>query len=555
MKPNSFSINLTSILDLSSKLNDSVDINYILNSTLLSIMGKLGITRAAIFKKNQSNYELILQKGKCEIKSLENFEISTFKEINANNYSEKNLLNCDYRYIVPLRIANDASYFFALSKSITKERLEESEIEYVNLLSNIASIAIHNAENYCDLDIQKQKQERKNIILENLFQNARFFFSYFQSDDIISLLSYNLMGHLLINKLALILIDDDKEITIAKNKLNKDIDKKVINYSLSLNSIKLVQDIDDTLLKFAYDKLEVNVISPIYFKNKIRGAILIGKSMLKQDLNDEDKLFIEYIGNTAIAALENERLFQEEVKKKQLESELNLALDIQRGLFPSEPITLNSYSIYGKSLPSKQVGGDYYDHIKIDENRYFILIADVSGKGMPAAMIMANLQAALRVLVKLDLPLLDIILNLNYIVFSNTSQDKFVTFFGGILNIKENTFEYINAGHNPPLLFKKNELIRLEKGGLFLGLLEGGFPYESETITLENGDYILLYTDGITEAQNSKNEEFGEENLIQTCLDTKDPQKLLVEILYKIKDFTYSSSQYDDITLLCLIKK
>ena len=225
--------------------------------------------------------------------------------------------------------------------------------------------------------------------------------------------------------------------------------------SLSLNSIKLVQDIDDTLLKFAYDKLEVNVISPIYFKNKIRGAILIGKSMLKQDLNDEDKLFIEYIGNTAIAALENERLFQEEVKKKQLESELNLALDIQRGLFPSEPITLNSYSIDGKSLPSKQVGGDYYDHIKIDENRYFVLIADVSGKGMPAAMIMANLQAALRVLVKLDLPLLDIILNLNYIVFSNTSQDKFVTFFGGILNIKENTFEYINAGHNPPLLFKK----------------------------------------------------------------------------------------------------
>jgi sigma-B regulation protein RsbU (phosphoserine phosphatase) len=277
--------------------------------------------------------------------------------------------------------------------------------------------------------------------------------------------------------------------------------------------------------------------------------------MSKKELSDEDLLFIDYLGNTAIAALENERLFQEELKKKQLESELNLALEIQKGLFPSEAIEIENYSIYGRSIPSKQVGGDYYDHIQIDENRYFILIADVSGKGMPAAMIMANLQAALRVLVKLGLPLLDIIINLNHIVYSNTSQDKFVTFFGGILDTKKNTFEYINAGHNPPYLFRDGKVINLDKGGLFLGLMDGGFPYESEEIKLEDNDFIILYTDGITEAMNTKNEEFGDDNLIDICQKNTSRLELLDDIIEKVKLFSYGSSQYDDITMLALVIK
>lgn len=554
MKQESISINLSSILNLSAKLNNSVDVNLILNSTLLSIMGKLGISRSAVFIKKSDSYEMVMQKGKCDVKTLKYFEIEDFREI-KNVKPENSLLKCDYKYLIPIKVSSETTYLFVLGKSLVNKELDSVELEYINLLSNIASISLQNAENFQDLDIQKQKAERKNILLENLFQNARYFFSYFESEDIINLLSYNLMGQLLINKLALILYTDEDESYIAKNKFNKDIDKKIIDFTLSQKGLKLVSEIENKSIKDSLIELDINVVSPLYFKNKIKGGILIGNSMSKKELSDEDKLFIDYLGNTAIAALENERLFQEELKKKQLESELNLALEIQKGLFPSEPIELKNYSIYGKSIPSKQVGGDYYDHIQIDENRYFILIADVSGKGMPAAMIMANLQAALRVVVKLGLPLLDIITNLNHIVFSNTSQDKFVTFFGGILDTKKNTFEYINAGHNPPYLFRDGKVINLDKGGLFLGLMDGGFPYESEEIKLEKNDFIILYTDGITEAMNTKNEEFGDDNLINICQKNTSRLQLLDDIIEKVKLFSYGSSQYDDITMLALIRK
>ena len=555
MKQESISINLSSILNLSAKLNNSVDVNLILNSTLLSMMGKLGISRAAVFKNKNQKFEIIIQKGKCEIKEVDFFEIDEFREINIYNDSENSLVKCDYKYIIPINVMGKLDYLFVLGKSLVNKELDQSEIEYINLLTNIASISLQNAENFQDLDIQKQKAERKNILLENLFQNARYFFSYFQSEDIINLLSYNLMGQLLINKLALVLIDDDGETFIAKNKFNVELNQKIIDYSISIKNLQQVDEIENLNIKSILKEMDVNLISPLYFKNKIRGAIFVGNSMSKKELSDEDLLFIDYLGNTAIAALENERLFQEELKKKQLESELNLALDIQKGLFPSEAIEIDNYSIYGRSIPSKQVGGDYYDHIQIDEYRYFILIADVSGKGMPAAMIMANLQAALRVLVKLGLPLFDIIINLNHIVYSNTSQDKFVTFFGGILDTKKNTFEYINAGHNPPYLFRDGKVINLDKGGLFLGLMDGGFPYESEEIKLEDNDFIILYTDGITEAMNIKNEEFGDDNLIDICQKNTSRLNLLDDIIEKVKLFSYGSSQYDDITMLALVRK
>ncbi len=552
MKREHISINLKSILDLSAKLNKSVDINLILNSTLLSIMGKLGISRAAIFSLSSNMFNVIIKKGKCELTEIPYFNLETFKEISSDNDSEKLLLTCNYKYIIPIYVADNLEYVIVLSASLLYPEIKEEEIEYLNLLTNISSIALQNAKNYQHLDIQKNKAERKNILLENLFQNARFFFSYFQKDEIINILSYNLMGQLLINKFAVILYNENNTLYHAKNKLYKPISNDALNYLIKLNKSNYTNQIENIKIKSELEANEIELINPLIFKSEVKGLILISKSMSKKDFLEEDLLFVEYLGNTAIAALENERLFKEELKKKQLESELGLALDIQKGLFPKSNIILDKYDILGKSIPSKQVGGDYYDHIQMTEDSYFLLIADVSGKGMPAAMIMANLQAAIKVLVKLQLPLIDIISTLNYIVFSNTESDKFITFFGGILNIKENTFEYINAGHNPPYLLRNGEIIELDKGGVFLGLLENTFPYEWEKLQLQKNDTILLYTDGITEAQNYEYKEFDTDRLKELLINNQDKHKLLDEIVNAVKLFSYGSVQHDDITLLSL---
>lgn len=552
MKREHISINLKSILDLSAKLNKSVDINLILNSTLLSIMGKLGISRAAIFSLSNNKFDVFIKKGKCELTQIPSFNLENFKEITGDNESEKLLLTCNYKYIIPIYVADNLEYIIALSASLLYPEIKEEEKEYLNLLTNISSIALQNAKNYQHLDIQKNKAERKNILLENLFQNARFFFSYFQKDEILNILSYNLMGQLLINKFAVILYNENNNLYHAKNKLYKPLSNDALNYLIKLNKTNYTNQIENYKIKSELEANEIELINPLIFKSEVKGLILISKSMSKKDFLDEDLLFVEYLGNTAIAALENERLFKEELKKKQLESELGLALDIQKGLFPKSDIILDRYDILGKSIPSKQVGGDYYDHIQMTEDSYFLLIADVSGKGMPAAMIMANLQAAIKVLVKLQLPLIDIISTLNYIVFSNTESDKFITFFGGILNIRENTFEYINAGHNPPYLLRNGEITELDKGGVFLGLLENTFPYEWEKLQLQKNDTILLYTDGITEAQNYEYKEFDTDRLKELLINNEDKHKLLDEIVNAVKLFSYGSIQHDDITLLSL---
>jgi len=555
MRKEGISINLKSILDLSAKLNNSVDINLILNSTLLSIMGKLGISRSAIYSKNEDKFNILIKKGKCEINSIDFFEIDKLRKIDENNPSESILLTCNYKYIIPLYVADNLEFIIVLSESLIYPDINEEEIEYLNLLTNIASIALQNAKNFQHLDIQKTKAERKNILLENLFQNARYFFSYFQKDEIINILSYNLMGQLIINKFAVILYNDNNQLIHAKNKFQNEFSKKTISKFINTKHTSHTANLPDDEVKSELEKNDVSLIAPLIFKTEVKGLIFVGKSMSKKSFDDDDLLFIEYLGNTAIAALENDRLFKEELKKKQLESELNLALEIQQGLFPSEDLLLDKFNIYGKSIPSKQVGGDYYDHIEIDNGRYFLLVADVSGKGMPAAMIMANMQAALRVLVKLNLPINEIISNLNFIVFSNTADDKFVTFFGGILNTNDNTFEYINAGHNPPYLFRDKEIIELDKGGLFLGLMEEPFPYECEKIQLQSNDKILLYTDGITESQNIDNEEFGNERLQEIVINNKNESNLLEEIVTEVKLFSYGSNQYDDITMLSLVCK
>ena len=555
MRKEGISINLKSILDLSAKLNNSVDINLILNSTLLSIMGKLGISRSAIYSKNEDKFNILIKKGKCEINSIDFFEIDKLRKIDENNPSESILLTCNYKYIIPLYVADNLEFIIVLSESLIYPDINEEEIEYLNLLTNIATIALQNAKNFQHLDIQKTKAERKNILLENLFQNARYFFSYFQKDEIINILSYNLMGQLIINKFAVILYNDNNQLIHAKNKFQNEFSKKTISKFINTKHTSHTANLPDDEVKSELEKNDVSLIAPLIFKTEVKGLIFVGKSMSKKSFDDDDLLFIEYLGNTAIAALENDRLFKEELKKKQLESELNLALEIQQGLFPSEDLLLDKFNIYGKSIPSKQVGGDYYDHIEMDNGRYFLLVADVSGKGMPAAMIMANMQAALRVLVKLNLPINEIISNLNFIVFSNTADDKFVTFFGGILNTNDNTFEYINAGHNPPYLFRDKEIIELDKGGLFLGLMEEPFPYECEKIQLQSNDKILLYTDGITESQNIDNEEFGNERLQEIVINNKNESNLLEEIVTEVKLFSYGSNQYDDITMLSLVCK
>jgi len=253
-------------------------------------------------------------------------------------------------------------------------------------------------------------------------------------------------------------------------------------------------------------------------------------------------------------AIENARLFKEELEKKRLEEELSIASRIQQRLLPKSIPEFEGVVVTGLNIPSKQVGGDYYDFIVIDDDHMAVAIADVSGKGAPAALLMANLQASLRTLVGESKPLGEVMGKMNNLIVQNTDIDKFITAVYGILDTKARSFTYSNAGHNPPLLVRHDGSTEcLDRGGLVLGMMSD-MPYEQGIVRLQAQDAIIMYTDGVTEAMNAGEEEFGEDRLIETVRRNAglDAGGLAQEIVRQVNAFASPDPQRDDITLVII---
>jgi sigma-B regulation protein RsbU (phosphoserine phosphatase) len=204
------------------------------------------------------------------------------------------------------------------------------------------------------------------------------------------------------------------------------------------------------------------------------------------------------------------------------------------------------------NVSSLQVSGDYFDCIQLAENRHCLAIADVSGKGTPASLLMANLQAVLNALIDPQIPLEVITGKINNLIYKNTNYDKFITFFIGILDIKENNFQFVNAGHNPPIFFHQDGRYELlADGGLLLGMLPN-MHYQKGIVSLRPGDWIVMFTDGVTEAQNVQAEDFDDERLLQVIRENKSESADVMKekILAAVKEFCGEAPQSDDITLL-----
>ncbi|MBI5417376.1 SpoIIE family protein phosphatase [Candidatus Poribacteria bacterium] len=258
------------------------------------------------------------------------------------------------------------------------------------------------------------------------------------------------------------------------------------------------------------------------------------------------------LGTQISMAIENVRLYEYYLSKKEVEHEMKIASQTQQSLLPHCPPKIENYDIFGFNTPAKDTGGDYYDFIKINDNNLALTIGDITGKGMPAALLMATARAYIRALSNPD-SIKEMLGKVNNAMCVDTEQDKFLTLFYGILKPKENTFVFTNAGHDQPFWFHGDTVEKLSTGNLFLGSFPG-VPYSEKTIKLNKNDMLILYTDGIVEAHNEAKELFGEERFIEfikanRALSAKD---LVNKIYEEIKKFIGKCSQQDDITLIIL---
>ena len=296
-----------------------------------------------------------------------------------------------------------------------------------------------------------------------------------------------------------------------------------------------------------------SVIVPVVHNDSCNALLLIGSSDDNIKIDSEDYMLLSMLSSQIASSLSNIGLLREVLDKKLMEEELNIARNIQLNLLPSSPPTVERYDLAAVSRPSKFVGGDYYDFIDKD-GMLALAVADVSGKGVPASLLMASLQASLRGSMDLLERPSELIRRLNKAMCRTTSVDRFVTMFYGYLDTENDRLMYTNAGHLFPVLVSEGgEMKILDYSGLVLGVQEE-FDYDAMEVPLSKGDLFVVVTDGVTEAERSDGEYFGEERLYELIRTSRkmSAEEIKNQVVNSVMEFSGNGRVMDDVTVLVL---
>lgn len=534
---------LQALFDVSKVLNSSLSLLNILNTLLLTPMGRMMLGKGMVLLKRGEGPTYVVE----TLKGMPRELIGQQLEIDYGGNAPFALVEIEEQpWTAFLRqhglklgapiISNSKQIgMMVFSGKLNKEDFSGSELEYLQSLSNLAATAIENGMVFQELREVNRRLDKKIQELNTVFEIAKELNATLDSDRIVNLLGLALMGELITQR-CLIFIEENGKLRLRLAKGVRQpgdlalADDSVLQRGLmQLTQPHFVGSLPDEELRARLQELQIAVASPMQSQETVRGAVLIGEKITGAEFLPHELEFLATLGNTALISLENARLFGETIEKQRLEEELAIAREIQQRLLPKGPPNLANIEIAAVNLPTYQVGGDYYDYFAIDDHRYIVSIADVSGKGIPAALLMANLQATLHAMIPPDIPLQQIVVRINHLLYHNTTSDKFITLFIGILDAQERTFTSVNAGHNFPFLCHADGTLQtLEKGGLLLGMIPN-VAYEMEMHHLRSGDCIFMYTDGISEAMNAHEEEFSEARILAVLrahLGSKAPEIL-----------------------------
>jgi sigma-B regulation protein RsbU (phosphoserine phosphatase) len=293
---------------------------------------------------------------------------------------------------------------------------------------------------------------------------------------------------------------------------------------------------------------------PMMVKSTLVGVLTVYNKRDGASFTDEDQRLLAIIAGQSAQIVENARLYEDERALQKMKEEVRLASTIQMDLLPKTPPVVPGYDIAGVSIPAQLVGGDAYDFIPVDDTHLAVCLADVSGKGLPASLLMANVQATLRGQTLASPTAAVCVQRANRLLHQSTSSDKFVTLFYSRLDMSNHTLTYCNAGHDNPFHFSGTGAPRrLATGGLVLSIMED-FPYQEEVIQLSPGDVVVLYSDGITEAVNPAQVQFGDKQIesIVSSRTSLGAAGIIDSIIGAVREHAGTAPQADDMTIVVI---
>ncbi|MBD3337374.1 MAG: SpoIIE family protein phosphatase [Candidatus Eisenbacteria bacterium] len=305
----------------------------------------------------------------------------------------------------------------------------------------------------------------------------------------------------------------------------------------------------------AGDQTGPTLMFPVQTADDLLGVLVLGRAATRRRLKREEIVLLRTLSGYISLTLRNLELLRASVEKALLEEQLSLARRIQQSILPGRFPATDDLEVWGLQIPSLQVGGDYFDVVPLEGDRYAVAIADVAGKGVPAALLMSMVAAGLRTLVQSRIDVASTLVGLNQLLCQATSPEQFVTFFLGIVDVRAMRLDYGNAGHNYPLYIPESGRPGfLEESGLVLGVSPRA-AYAAGEMPLQRGDGLLLYTDGVTEARAPSGEMFGEERLLGLLdgqLECRQAREAVETIRDRVLSFSGRESLADDLTLLFL---
>lgn len=397
----------------------------------------------------------------------------------------------------------------------------------------------------------RKEVEIKELELNALLEITQAINSNLPAASLYKIYNFTLRSNLKIRKLALFVLDDDWNCKASFGTDHNFQSVKLLPAFKSIHDITHLRDFDPC--EFS----EFDIVIPVTHKTNTLALVFVGglDQHEEGDIDEDGLRFIQALSNIIIVAIENKKLATKQLAQEAFRKELEIASDVQQFLFPETLPNTDILKVEASYLPHDIVGGDYYDYIPINKNQFLICIADVSGKGIAAALMMSNFQASLRTLLRQTPNLTDIVEALNFQVLENTKGEKFITCFAAIYDVRLKTMVYVNAGHNPPLLWDRRSGLRLlEEGSTVLGAMHP-LPFLNEGFITGLDDFLLFcYTDGLIETVNEKDEEYGVERIMkyfgQEETYTKDLKTIHQDIIVSLDSFKGKRGYHDDITIL-----
>jgi sigma-B regulation protein RsbU (phosphoserine phosphatase) len=400
------------------------------------------------------------------------------------------------------------------------------------------------------------RYQRIELELNAILEITRAINNNASEESLYMMYKFTLRGNLNIEKLALFVWDEKWHCKVSFGH-----SKAFIGAVLETQALREVKEITQTEgLNFDNEAFkEFEIVIPVFHKDNILAYVFLNK--YHTALNGEnptthevDTRFVQTLSNIIIVAIENKKLVRKQIKQEAFKKEMEIAKSVQSLLFPKKLPYGKELQIKATYFPHDLIGGDYYDYIPLSYTQFILCVGDVSGKGVPAALLMSNFQACLRTLVRQTNNLKQIVEELNYLIYDTARGEHFITFFICLYDKAKHTLTYINAGHNPAFLydFNTNQSQMLESGTIVLGSLRP-LPFLIET-TLNNlkNFFLFNYTDGVTEVINPEQEQFGIDRLIEFLKSRKKVElsEIHGQLVSRISNFKKEMAFVDDITLL-----